>query len=164
MKRALDRAIDFVLAALLVAMAAVVFIQVFFRYVLDAALPWPEETARILIVWLSFLGAYMAMRERKHIGFGVLVEKLPLRLKMLVIVIGRVFVILFLLVVFKEGVRFVREHVDIPMPYTDVSTGWVVYSVFPVAGALMLLQSLLDISEAVRNLRVGGGSREGSRG
>jgi TRAP-type C4-dicarboxylate transport system permease small subunit len=149
---------------LLVAMAAVVFIQVFFRYVLDAALPWPEEIARILIVWLSFLGAYMAMRERKHIGFGVLVEKLPRRFQLLVSLIGKVFVILFLLVVVKEGERFVREHVDIPMPYTDVSTGWVVYSVFPVAGALMLFQSLVDILEAIRNLRPGGGSSGGGRG
>lgn len=164
MKRALDRAIDFVLAALLVAMAAVVFIQVFFRYVLEAALPWPEETARIIIVWLSFLGAYMAMRERKHIGFGVLVEKLPPRPRAVVNLIGRLLVIGFLVVVVKEGARFVREHVDIPMPYTDVSTGWVVYSVFPVAGALMLFQSLVDIAEAVRNLGSRGKGPVGSRG
>jgi TRAP-type C4-dicarboxylate transport system permease small subunit len=152
------------LAALLVAMATVVFIQVFFRYVLDAALPWPEETARIMIVWLSFLGAYMAMRERKHIGFSVLVEKLPPRPRAVVNLIGRLLVIGFLVVVVKEGVRFVREHVDIPMPYTDVSTGWVVYSVFPVAGALMLFQSLVDIAEAVRNLRSRGKGQVGSRG
>lgn len=164
MKRALDLAIDLVLAALLMAMTAVVFIQVVFRYVLDAALPWPEETARIMVVWLSFLGAYMAMRERKHIGFSVLVEKLPPRFRAVVGVIGRLLVIGFLAVMVKEGVRFVREHVDIPMPYTDVSTGWVVYSVFPVAGALMLFQSLLDICEAVRNLWSGGGGPEGSRG
>jgi TRAP-type C4-dicarboxylate transport system permease small subunit len=164
MRRRLDAAIDFVLAALLVAMTAVVFIQVFFRYVLNAALPWPEETARILIVWLSFLGAYMAMRERKHIGFSVLVDKLPLRSRAVVNLIGRLLVIGFLAVVVKEGVRFVQEHVDIPMPYTDVSTGWVVYSVFPVAGALMLFQSLMDIAEAVRDLRPGGGGQKGSRG
>ena len=163
MKRALDRAIDFLLAVLLVAMATVVFIQVFFRYLLDSALPWPEETARIMIVWLSFLGAYMAMRERKHIGFSVLVEKLPPRSRAIVNLIGRLLVMGFLVVVVKEGVRFVREHVDIPMPYTDVSTGWVVYSVFPVAGALMLFQSLLDIAEAVRNLRSRGKGRVGSR-
>lgn len=160
----LGGAVDFVLAVLLVAMTAVVFIQVFFRYVLDAALPWPEEVARILIVWLSFLGAYMAMREKKHIGFGVLVEQFPRRLQAAVNLIGRVFIVLFLLVVVKEGSGFVREHVDIPMPYTDVSTGWMVYSVFPVAGGLMLFQSLLDICEALRGLRSRGGAPQGSRG
>jgi TRAP-type C4-dicarboxylate transport system permease small subunit len=78
--------------------------------------------------------------------------------------IGRLLVLGFLAVVVKEGVRFVQEHVDIPMPYTEVSTGWLVYSVFPVAGALMLFQSLMDIVEVVRNLRAGGRSPEGSRG
>lgn len=153
MKRFLDRGIDFALALLLVAMTLVVFVQVFFRYVVNAPLSWPEETARIMIVWLSFVGGYMAMREGKHLGFGLLVEKLPAHLQEMIGVLGRAFVVVFLLVVVWQGYGFARDNVEIPMPYTDVSTGLWVYSVFPIGGGLMLLQSLLDVGRALGRLR-----------
>ena len=40
-----------VLAAILLALMVVIILaQVFFRYVLNAALPWPEEAARFLML------------------------------------------------------------------------------------------------------------------
>ena len=153
MKRYLDQGVDFALALLLVAMTIVVFLQVFFRYVLNAPLSWPEETARIMIVWLSFVGGYMAMRENKHLGFGLLVEKLPAHLQDVVGASARAFVVVFLLVVVWQGVGFTRDNMDIPMPYTDISTGFWVYSVFPIGGGLMLFQSVLDAMRAIGRLR-----------
>lgn len=153
MKRYFDDGIDLVLAVLLVAMTLVVFLQVFFRYVVNAPLSWPEEAARILIVWLSFVGAYMAMRENKHLGFGLLVEKLPVRMQKAVGVAGRISVVIFLLVVVREGYAFAASNIDVPMPYTDISTGIWVYSVFPIAGALMLVQSVLDVVREIGRLR-----------
>lgn len=158
MKPLMDRGIDFALALLLVAMTLVVFLQVFFRYVVNAPLSWPEETARIMIVWLSFVGGYMAMREDKHLGFGLLVEKLPAHLQEMVRVLARAFVAVFLLVVVWHGYGFARDNVEIPMPYTDISTGLWVYSVFPIGGGLMLLQSLLDVGRALGRLRAPGAS------
>jgi TRAP-type C4-dicarboxylate transport system permease small subunit len=148
MKKILDQAIDFILAMLLIAMTCIVFIQVFFRYVLNAPLPWPEETARMMIVWLSFIGGYMALRENKHIGFNLLVKKFPVHAQLVINIIGKVLIIIFLFVVIKEGLAFSRKYLAITMPYTGISVGWVVYSVFPVSGALMLLQTIYDLSRA----------------
>jgi TRAP-type C4-dicarboxylate transport system permease small subunit len=156
MKRYVDAGIDFLLAALLVAVTLVVFLQVFFRYVMNAPLSWPEEAARIMIVWLSFVGGYMAMREDKHLGFGLLVGKLPVAWQRAVGVAGRVFVLIFLLVVVREGYAFAASNIDVPMPYTDISTGLWVYSVFPIAGALMLVQAALDVVREVGKLWVPG--------
>jgi TRAP-type C4-dicarboxylate transport system permease small subunit len=153
MKRYFDNGIDFLLAVLLLAMTLAVFLQVFFRYVVNAPLSWPEEMARIMIVWLSFVGGYMAMRENKHLGFGLLVEKLPMALQGAVAVAGRIFVVIFLLVVVREGYTFAVTNIDVPMPYTDISTGIWVYSVFPIAGALMLAQSVLDAVREIGRLR-----------
>ena len=163
MKRLLDHAVDAFLAALLLGMTLVVAIQVFFRYVVNSPLAWPEETARIMIVWLSFVGAYMAMRENKHIGFGLLVERLPAAGQAVVEIAAKLCMILFLLVMTVEGFAFAAKYADVPMPYTDVSTGLVVYSVFPVSGALMLLQSLLDLPKAIGKLRQPAGRPEEGR-
>jgi len=156
MKRYFNGGIDLLLAVLLVAMTLVVFLQVFFRYVVNAPLSWPEETARIMIVWLSFVGGYMAMREDKHLGFGLLVDKLPVALQKAVGVVGRIFVVIFLLVVVREGYTFAMSNVDVPMPYTDISTGIWVYSVFPIAGVLMLMQSVLDVIREIGKRRTSG--------
>lgn len=44
-------------------MVVTILIQVFFRYVLDSALPWPEEASRFLMLWSTGLMAPTAFRR-----------------------------------------------------------------------------------------------------
>jgi TRAP-type C4-dicarboxylate transport system permease small subunit len=60
------------------AMAAVVFLQFFTRYVLNDSIAWTEEIARYLLMWVTFIGAAVAMRRRTHIAVEVLLHFLPL--------------------------------------------------------------------------------------
>lgn len=147
MKQKLDKAVDFFTTILVLGMTVVVFISVFFRYVLNYPLSWSEEITRLMIVWLSFLGAYVAMRENKHIGFDVIVTKLPPGLQRSIYLAGQVLTAAFLLVVIWQGFIFSREFLDVTMPYTDIPIGWFAYSVFPVSGILMLIQTLISIFE-----------------
>ncbi|WP_336511103.1 TRAP transporter small permease [Bhargavaea massiliensis] len=48
-------------------LAAIVFVQVFSRF-FKISLPATEELARLLIVWLTFLGASLAIHEKMHLG------------------------------------------------------------------------------------------------
>lgn len=66
-------------ATLIAVTAAITCLAVFFRSVVGASLPWPEELTGNLLVWTSFAGAYLASRARGHIAFDLLVEKLPER-------------------------------------------------------------------------------------
>ncbi len=58
------------------AMVAVVIVQVWCRYVLGDALPWPDEAARFLMLWMTGLAAPWGLR---HHGF-VAIETLPSKL------------------------------------------------------------------------------------
>lgn len=62
---------------LLLACALVALVQVFCRYVLGDALPWPEEAARYLFVWFVFLGAAMVTRRGEHITIDIVQRSLP---------------------------------------------------------------------------------------
>jgi len=62
-------------------MAALVAVQVFFRYVLNHSLFWSEELARFLLVWLTFLGASVAYHRRAHPGIDTFSLLLPACLK-----------------------------------------------------------------------------------
>ncbi|HEX2527607.1 MAG TPA: TRAP transporter small permease [Geminicoccus sp.] len=62
-----NRITDAILVLGIAVIAAVLVTQVFCRYVLHAALPWPEELAQILLVVISFLGMYRAFGKDQHI-------------------------------------------------------------------------------------------------
>ena len=50
-------------AMALALMVVVILLQVFFRYVMNNALPWPDEAARFLMLWLTGLMAPIALRQ-----------------------------------------------------------------------------------------------------
>jgi TRAP-type C4-dicarboxylate transport system permease small subunit len=52
-------------------MIVIAFLQVFFRYVLNSPLFASEEIARLLGVWLTFLGSALAVRYREHISVDI---------------------------------------------------------------------------------------------
>lgn len=62
-----------------VVMVVVVFAQVVFRYVFNHALPWPEELAIFLFIWLTFLGASAATRDRTDPRVTAFLRLLPPR-------------------------------------------------------------------------------------
>ncbi|MBO9413196.1 MULTISPECIES: TRAP transporter small permease subunit [unclassified Ruegeria] len=84
----LGRAVGVVAIALMV---IAILIQVFFRYVLGNALPWPDEAARFCMLWMTGLMAPTAFRR----GGFVAIDMLPM---MLPRVLGQV-LMLFLLFV-----------------------------------------------------------------
>ena len=58
-------------------MVVVILTQVFFRYVLNSALPWPDEAARFLMLWLTGLMAPIALREGGMVAITGILERLP---------------------------------------------------------------------------------------
>ena len=60
-------------------LAIVVFAQFFTRYVLNDSLAWTEEIARYLLMWVTFIGAAIAMRRRTNIAVEMLEHFLPER-------------------------------------------------------------------------------------
>jgi TRAP-type C4-dicarboxylate transport system permease small subunit len=64
-------------AACLGLMVVVILIQVFFRYVLNSALPWPEEASRFLMLWSTGLMAPTAFRRGGFVAIDMIVRMLP---------------------------------------------------------------------------------------
>lgn len=71
---AVGRSISVVLMALMV---VVILVQVFMRYILNDALPWPDEAARFMMLWLTGLVAPTAFRRGGFVAIDMLVLALP---------------------------------------------------------------------------------------
>lgn len=79
MKKLIDgycQVISYLIAAALAVMVVLVFGNVFMRYALNSGFSVSEELSRWLFVWLTFLGAVVAVRDNGHLGTDMLVGRL----------------------------------------------------------------------------------------
>ena len=65
-----------VMAACLAVMVVLVFGNVVMRYAFNSGLTMSEELSRWLFVWMTFLGAIVALKEHGHLGTDMLVSRL----------------------------------------------------------------------------------------
>jgi tripartite ATP-independent transporter DctM subunit len=59
---------DWFAALAVVVMTLLVFFQVANRYIIGWVVPWTEEVSRILFIWITFVGAYIALKMHSHIA------------------------------------------------------------------------------------------------
>lgn len=72
--KALDAAVDIVLAATLAVVSLVITTNVILRFAFDTSLMWSGEISGGLLVWITFLGAYRCSRERSHLVIDLFTE------------------------------------------------------------------------------------------
>lgn len=71
---------EYLIGAILVALIVSVSCNVVGRALFNHSLPWADELARMLFIWLVFIGAAAAFSRYEHIAVDALVRRLPLRL------------------------------------------------------------------------------------
>ena len=80
MHKAIDlffKLLELLVVASLVAMVVMVFGNVVLRYGFNSGIQISEEMSRYCFIWLTYIGAMIAMREREHLGVDTLVKHLP---------------------------------------------------------------------------------------
>lgn len=122
--------------ATIVALAFAASIMRFFGH----PLIWSVDMARLLFIWLCFLGATRAMRQRSHIGIDLLVRQLPRPYRFGCEMIVSLVILVFLLALTYKGIELAfldRERLfgDSGIPYA-----WVTSAV--PAGCVMLAIAL----------------------
>ena len=73
----LCRVLSFVMVLFLAALVVLVFGNVVLRYAFNSGITVSEELSRWLFVWMTFLGALVALRTHHHLGTDSLVSRLP---------------------------------------------------------------------------------------
>ncbi len=146
--RLLHRCLEVITIGLLVLLALLVVTAVFFRYGLNASLPWYDEVASVLLAWITYYGAALAALRRGHLGFGGLVLSLPPLPRKLLFVFAELVVYAVFVAMAWAG-WFV---LNIMAGETLVSLDWVplqfTQSVVPIGCALFILAQILSTPAA----------------
>ena len=90
-----------IIAILLALMVVLVFGNVVLRYGFNSGITVSEELSRWLFVWLTFLGAIVAMKDGAHLGSDTLVSRLPTAGKKLFLIIGHALMLFVCWLLFK---------------------------------------------------------------
>ncbi len=147
--RLIDSAVAAAAALLVAATVVITCAAVFFRYVMNAALPWPEEVAGYLLVWISFLGAYLALRRDGHISFDMLLEKLPRPAERGVRVLIDLILIGFFAIILVLSIRMISVVGATEIETAEIPQG-VFMAVLPVSSAVIIVALIADIAGLVR--------------
>ena len=149
-----EKLINGAAVALFSAMVAVTTLGVFFRYVLNDALPWAEEADRYLFIWLSFVGASITMRHKGHIAVDLLLRYVRTRWRRRLVLAAHGSVLAFLGIVFQASLPVIELTRETRATATDIPLSWV-YLAAPTGCILIAVETLRLMARARAESREG---------
>jgi len=123
---------------LLIAMTAIILVQIVFRCVLNDSLIWTEEVSKTLMVWGAFLIAPWAYRNGANVSIQMFTDELPLTLQRLLHLALNLLVIWIIVVFWSESFGMIDRGFSIKAASLPVQVGWF-FIVVPFAFGAMLL-------------------------
>ena len=152
MIRRIDTFVEAMAAALVAASAIITCLAVFFRYVLNSALGWPEEIGGYVLVWISFLGAYLASRQNQHVSFDIVVGMLPAIPRRAVTVFVDVVLIVYFAVLLKTSSRLIGTVGATNVETVDIPFG-VFMAILPLGSVLIVIALCVSIASQFKGPR-----------
>jgi tripartite ATP-independent transporter DctM subunit len=144
-ENAIGRAVEAVAALILVAEICILGAGVTARYVLHAPLVWSDELASILFLWLSMLGAVIALRRGEHMRMTGVVTRVSPAARALLEALAMTAAIALLLLILPHAIDYAQEESFITTPALEISGAWRA-AALPIGIGLMLLAALFRLA------------------
>lgn len=116
--------------------------QVFFRFALNSPLVWSEELSRLLLVWVTFIGAAVICWDGTLLNVDVIFVRIPMKFRRPLRAFNGAVALVFLAVLAWHSIKMVEiEHIttlgsmDIPASFLRVPA--------TIGGVLMIVFILL---------------------
>ena len=155
-KTVLDRVLESLVIVVVAVLVLDVLWQVFTRFILNDPSTWTEELAVFMLIWVSLLGAAVALGRGAHLGIDYFVGKLPPQTRLATEVFAFFCVAAFsLLVMVVGGADLVINTLQLEQtsPALGVPMGYV-YLAIPISGFFLTLYAIVGLAERFRALRV----------
>lgn len=153
MKRLIDiycRVLSALMALLLAFMVVLVFGNVVLRYGFNSGIAFSEEVSRWLFVWLTFMGAVVALHEKAHMSLGEVVSALSPKAQRICHLLGLGLMLWVTYLILTGSWAQTMINLENAAPVTGWSQAW-----FYGVGVFFALSSgvilLTDAWDSVRN-------------
>jgi TRAP-type C4-dicarboxylate transport system permease small subunit len=138
------RLLDLLIAAFLAVMVVMVFGNVVLRYVFNSGIAVSEELSRWLFVWMTFIGAIVALKEHGHLGTDMLVSRLGRRGKIVCMVLSQLLMlwVTWLLLQGSWTQTLINKDVEAPVTGAPMALVYLAGVAFAVPALLLLAAQL----------------------
>jgi TRAP-type C4-dicarboxylate transport system permease small subunit len=136
-----SRLLGIIMVAFLAIMVVLVFGNVVLRYGFNSGITVSEELSRWLFVWITFMGAIVALQEGTHLGTDMLVSRLPVAGKKICLAISHLLMLFICWLLFKGSLDQIKVNLTTTSAAMEVSMAIFYASglVCAVSGAVILL-------------------------
>jgi TRAP-type C4-dicarboxylate transport system permease small subunit len=148
LRRAVANCVEGLLLVMMVVLCVDVFLGVFSRYVMHRTFTWYDEIARLLFVWIVFLGAAVGVRCSGHFRLRLVIDRFPPGLRRAAEILGVLAIMGFGAVLIQQGWKLVELGQLQQTPVMGLSKRYV-YGSMPAGGALIILYSARHLWRAV---------------
>ena len=139
------KTLEVLVITIVVALTLTVLLGVFTRFVMGRQAEFTDELARVLLIWVSMLGAALAFGEKAHLGVDFFVGKLdPGARKTLGVLVQTIIAILAITVFIHGGWALALSQMEQRLPTMPISRGMVYLSI-PLGGVLILLFAIENL-------------------
>jgi TRAP-type C4-dicarboxylate transport system permease small subunit len=135
---------------------AVIIQDVARRFLLNYSAAWSQETAQYAFIYLGWIGAAYAVKERAHIRFDILLNKLPERAHGYIYLLGEVTTIIFAVIALRYSMHTIGTlwQYGGATPVLRVSKVWAEAAV-PIGFALIVLRCGQAMARDIADMRAG---------
>ena len=157
-KKVLDRSLELLVMVVVAVLVVDVLWQVFTRFILKNPSIWTEELAVFMLIWVSLLGAAVALNRGAHLGIDYFVGKLSPKKRLYTEVFAFLCISLFsVTVMVLGGINLVVSTLNLQQlsPTLGIKVGYV-YLVIPISGFFLALYSVIGLVERLTQLFKGG--------
>jgi TRAP-type C4-dicarboxylate transport system permease small subunit len=146
----LEKAMEYMLAIIMFSLVLVVFTQVVLRYVVRTSLPWTEEMARYLFIWLIFIASSVAVKKKQLLGIDFLVIHFSENTQRHLNILSLVLSLVFSVVVILKGCDLINRSRDQISPMLHMSMSFI-YIIIPMSYLIIGLLFLWQLYNSFRS-------------
>lgn len=133
--------IAFLCKAMIMLQVVCVTIVVVGRYVFNVTPAWGEELTLFCLVWMSLLGAGLALRDGSHLRITMFDNLMPKKMISVLDVLADIIVVCFAVAIFWYGIAMTKQVSRSILYGMHISKGYL-YAAVPTAAAVFLIAEI----------------------
>ncbi len=146
---------------LLTAIVCIMFLEVVFRYFFRHPFLWTDESTRLALIWMTFIGIVVGVKRGSHITIDFLLKMFPATWQLVIGIAIKIVFMGFCVLMIVNGFQLTRLKWDIPSPALEWSWG-LFYLPLVISGMLVIFWTLVSFWK--RTPDDGGGKKDSAIG
>jgi TRAP-type transport system small permease protein len=153
MKKYISNIPEYALLVITTTVVLILVAEVIFRYFIGTSLDWIEEISRILLIWLAFIGAAVAVKRNEHIAIHYFLSFFSRQMQRRLELFTYSAIVFFSIFLFIQGIIFAALSIDTTFPALQVTNSWL-YIGLPIGCFLMILYGLTRLINTIKTNRI----------